>query len=131
MKKILTLNILLYSVMFSSISFGEWTVIGRSVTGDVYYVDFESISLNNGFVRYWRLVSYAKQDKWGEMSVKNYFEGDCEQFRERYFSSHYYRERKGVGASQDFSFEPKWHYPDSTSMSGIVLQQVCEFKVNL
>ena len=36
MKKILTLFVLLYSVMFSSISFGEWTKVAETVDGSTY-----------------------------------------------------------------------------------------------
>ena len=42
MKVLLTIITPVFTVMFSSTSFAEWTKVGESVSGTIYYVDFKN-----------------------------------------------------------------------------------------
>ena len=56
MKKLLTLTTLVFTLMFSSTSFAEWTKVGVGMDGDSYYVDFERIRKVDEYVYYWQLA---------------------------------------------------------------------------
>ena len=76
--KSLTLFIALtFSVMFSSSSYAEWTKVDENASGDVFYVDFETIRKHDGYVYWWELGDYLKPDKFGDLSSKGYHQGDC------------------------------------------------------
>ena len=79
MKKLtLIFTLLCSTVMFSSNSFAEWEKLKKnSVDGDTFYVDFERIRKHDGYVYYWVLEDLIKPDKDGDLSYRNYFQGDC------------------------------------------------------
>jgi len=58
MKKLALLTALLFSVMFSSASYAEWTKIGVNVDGITFYVDIERIRKHDGNVYWWKLMAY-------------------------------------------------------------------------
>lgn len=53
------------TVAFASPVFAEWTWVGEGTeiglnTGDTYYIDFDTVKENNGYVYYWDLRDYLK-----------------------------------------------------------------------
>ena len=80
MKFLLTIFTLLFTVMFSSTSFADWTKVGESVSGDTVYIDLERIKKYSGFVYYWGLTDYSEPDKWGYLSKKMYIQGNVTYF---------------------------------------------------
>ena len=44
---------LIFLVVYPSTSFAEWKKVSESVSGNTFYVDFESIKKNRGYVYYW------------------------------------------------------------------------------
>ena len=58
MKNPLVIFTFVFTVMFSSTSFGEWTKVSRSVTGTTIYIDFERIRNHDGYVYFWVLVDF-------------------------------------------------------------------------
>ena len=73
----LTLITLVFTLMFSSTSFAEWTKVGESVKGNTFYVDFERIRKHGGYVYWWDLSDLLEPDKYGGLSAKMYNQGDC------------------------------------------------------
>jgi hypothetical protein len=74
MKKLL---ILLFSILISFNSYGEWEELGKNVNGDIFYIDEDTIKEHNGYVYWWVLVDRLKPSKSGTMSGKTYTQGDC------------------------------------------------------
>jgi len=72
MKKLL---ILLFSLLISFNSYGEWTRIW-SEDGDNYYFDYDSLKINNEYVYIWGLVDYLKPFL-GDLSAKRLYEIEC------------------------------------------------------
>ena len=56
----LILTLLFSTVMFSSTSYAEWTKVGESMTGRIYYVDFRRIKKDRGYVYWWEMTDYLK-----------------------------------------------------------------------
>jgi hypothetical protein len=64
------LTILLFSILISFSSYGEWTEVVESVHGDTQYIDTDAIKEHGGYVYYWDLTDMLKPNKYGDMSFK-------------------------------------------------------------
>ena len=113
--------------MFSSPSFAKWTNIGTSVNGDTYYVDFERIKKQGGFVYYWSISDFSKPSEYGDLSTVVYKKVDCELFRYKYLSDSYYKESMGEGETTSSSNKPdkEWKYAPPNSLIETALESVC------
>ena len=125
MKSLLTISTLIFTVMFSSTSFAEWTKAGENANG-IYYVDFERIRKHNGFVYYWVLVDFLAPTEGGQLSGKVYKQGDCKVFRHKFLSFVHHNQPMGRDTGKSNSPEnPEWKYPPPGSMWEITQQAVC------
>jgi hypothetical protein len=127
MKSLLTILTLVFSVMFSSTSFAEWTEVATNTSGSTYYVDLERIRKHDGFIYYWRLSDHLKPTKYGDLSSKVYHQGDCKLFRFKYLSDSYYKGKMGTGDKTGGSNKPdkEWRYPSPNSTGEYILKLVC------
>jgi hypothetical protein len=128
MKTLLTIMTLVFTMMFSSISFAEWKWVSEGQDGRTYYVDFERIRKVDGYVYWWELGDYLKPNKNGILSAKVYNQGDCRLFRMKRLSFSFYKEPMGGGTAQSAS--PKnqeWIYPSPRSVGEGILNQVCSW----
>ena len=91
MKTLLTISTLVFTVMFSSTSFADWTKVDENNIGTSFYVDFERIRKHDGYVYWWELSDYLKPTKYGMLSGKKYLQGDCKLFRYKYLSGSYHK----------------------------------------
>ena len=67
MKTLLTVSTLVFTVMFSSPSYSEWTKTGEGViSGTTFYVDSERIRKVDGFVYFWKFSDYLKPTETGD-----------------------------------------------------------------
>ena len=125
MKTLLTISILVFTVMFSSTSFGGWTKLGQ-VSRFTFYVDFERIRKVDGFVYYWWLYDLLKPDKDGSLSSLNYIQGDCKLFRYKYLSIKKTKEPMGGGTGETFTYNDNdWRYPNPNTVNETILKTVC------
>ena len=126
MKTLLTILTLVFTVMFSSTSFADWTKVSENVDGDTYYVDFERIRKHGGYVYWWELNDYLKPSKYGDLSGKTYKQGDCKLFRYKYLSFSHHKESMGKDSGDSNSPKnPEWVYPPPKSVSETLLKTVC------
>ena len=127
MKTLLTIFTLVFTVMFSSTSFGGWTKVGEGVDGTTFYVDFARIRKHGGYVYYWELSDFLKPDKYENLSLKLYFQGDCNLFRYKILSNSQYNQPMGKGDKTGGSNKPdkEWRYPSPNSVEESVLKSVC------
>lgn len=125
MKKLL---ILLFSILLSFNSYGEWTEITESIDGSsTFYVDEDTIKENGGYVYWWSLGNSKKLVS-GTLSAKFYNEGDCGINRYRKLSYVFYKQPMGRGEDvTDNPQNPKWVYPTPGSIEGGVLDFVCAY----
>jgi len=111
--------------MFSSPSYSEWTKVGKSMSGITFYVDFERMRKVKGFVYYWEVTDFLKPDKYGDLSVKVYKQGDCKLFRFKTLSFSYHKEPMGGGTGDVNTQKQDWVYPSPNSSNEIILKSVC------
>tara|TARA_B100000676_G_scaffold190991_1_gene187833 strand:- start:206 stop:595 length:390 start_codon:yes stop_codon:yes gene_type:complete len=127
MKTLLTIFTLVFAVMFSSTSFAGWTKIGTTENGNTFYVDFERIRKHGGSVYFWVLSDYLKPSKYGDLSSKVYWEGDCKLFRMMRLSASYHTQPMGEGqpSKTGVSKNQQWKYPPPNSAIETILKSVC------
>ena len=111
MKKHLIILTLLFTLMFSSTSYAEWTKYNENDVGDRFYLDFDRIRKHDGYVYYWRLSDYLKPTEFGDLSVKVYMQGDCKLFRIKGLSLTSYKYPMGEGDSDTETPSDEWIYP--------------------
>ena len=125
MKTLLTIFTLLFTLLFSSNSFADWTKVNESEIGN-HYVDFGKIRKQDGFVYFWTLFDLLKSDSDGDLSYKNYKQGDCKLFRFKSLSYVHHKQPMGGGTGDGNSPKnPEWRYPSPNSSMEIILKSVC------
>ena len=127
-KLILIITLLVSIVMFSSPSYSEWTKLSKNMMGNIFYVDFERLRKNSGYVYWWDMVDYLKITDQGILSHKQYRQGDCKLFRYKVLDYIFYKEPMGGG--KPISVKPHgeykdWQYPPPNSSMEDVLKAVC------
>ena len=128
MKSLLTILTLMFTVMFSSTSFAEWTKIGDNTSGNTIYVDFERIRKHDGYVYWWDLTDFLKPTEYGRLSAKRYSQGDCKLFRYKTLSFAFHDQPMGRDVGTSFSPEnPEWGYPSPDSAHEYILKSVCNW----
>ena len=126
MKKLL---ILLFSILISFNSYGEWTLISKTERGDSFFVDLETINKQNGYVYYWELVDYVIPIQDIAYSSKNYIVTDCNLLGFKYLQDIYYSEPMGKGSIVHSSNIPdtEWRFNSPESTGVAELKRVCDF----
>ena len=127
MKNLLIIFTLLFStVFFSSPSYAEWTKVDEGASGDTYYVDFERIQKHGGFIYFWYIRDYLNPETNGDLSGKEYRQGDCKLFRYKILSSSFHKEPMGGGTSfpHPFFLIEDWK-STGNSIDGTILKSVC------
>ena len=60
METLLTISTLIFTVMFSSTSWGEWTKVLEDGAGNTYYLDFERVRKDEEYIYVWSLLDRNK-----------------------------------------------------------------------
>ena len=68
MKIITILLVIIFSFLFSSTCWGEWTNVVSSGSGDDFYVDREKIKKRGNYFFLWMLIDMIEPNKGGTMS---------------------------------------------------------------
>jgi hypothetical protein len=133
MIKKITLGITLFfsTLMIASPAYADWKWVSESANGTIYYVDFDRIRTNGGYVYYWQLGDYLEPQATGTLSDKTYYQGDCELFRYKGLSYAYYKQPMVEGSGSHYVPNPEWHYPPPNSPAADILNIVCKFAETL
>jgi hypothetical protein len=126
MRYMFLIFILTIAVLFSTISYAEWTKVSESLNDeDTYYLDFEKIKFHDGYVFWLQLSNYLKPTKAGILSAKSYVQGDCKKLWIKILSTTAYTGPMGVGNGTNYVIYDKWFYPPSKSSIEFILKLVC------
>ena len=127
MKKLIPiLTVFLSSILFPQTSLGEWKYVLNNMKGDQFFIDYDRIRENNGYVYYWTQSDYKKPLSGNSRSSHIYIMGDCEVFRVKFLSYTFFEGNMGKGDSETMEGEDKWYYPTPNSSIEIILKSVCE-----
>ena len=118
------------TVAFASPVFAEWTEVSKGVSGDSFYIDYDIVKENNGYVYFLRLTDLLKPDSEGDLSYKFLLEVDCGNARKfRVLSASYYTQPMAGGKVTEMNPHDEWYYPKPNSVSGIMTKRVCDYAV--
>jgi len=123
------LTILLFSILISFNSYGEWTKLSKSQDGTAHYIDKDSIIVVGKHVYYWILDDRIELSKVGGMSTEWYYKGECGINREKALSGKSYKQKMGKGkALNSHTFtDPEWNYPAPRTTIKGQLDWVCNY----
>ena len=125
MKKLL---ILLFSILISFNSYGEWMKVGESNLGDNYYLDYSSTKEHNGYVYWWYLNDYLEPTETGRLSSKNYLKSNCNTNQTSRLTYIFYDQSMGDGPGDTSSpTNPTVEYPAPDSVLAYLLRQICDY----
>ena len=124
MKKLL---ILLFSLIISVNSYGEWFKVGESNTGYVAYFEMDTIKENGGYIYYWVMLDYLIPTEVGNMSASRYLQGECGVGRVKTLSMIFYKQPMGKGKSETYNPPPEWDYPAPGSLLEVTTNYVCNY----
>jgi len=116
--------------MYSSFSFANWTYVGKNTSGVTFYVDFNSIKINNqDYVFYWSNTNYPKPSAQGNLSSKVIYMLDCTLLRDKIMSDYYYKKLNAKGNPSSSSTEPdkEWVYSQPGSIQEKISKKVCNY----
>jgi len=119
MKKLL---ILLFSILISFNSYGEYTELGKADDGgDTHYMNFDTIKERDGYVYWWHMTSNADD------SSQTYFQGDCDLTRVKVLQGVFSDKPMSQGESIAVPGEDNWNYLPPYSMGAGMLEISCEW----
>ena len=123
MKKLL---ILLFSLLLSFNSYGEWVSLGDS-QNKTHYLEVDTIKENNSYLYSWDMQDYFEpQGDTGMLSSKMYRQIDCGVHRFKILSFISYNQSMGKGRASDPYIPPdEWEYPSSETFPYVLIQAVC------
>ena len=113
-------------MMFTSVSFAEWTLVSTSVVGDENFVDFDRVRKNDGLVYFWMLTNLLEPDQSGILSTQEYSKVDCKLFRSLSLSRTYYKLQNADGDGETSTLVQDWFYPKPNTTYESILNSVCK-----
>jgi len=135
MKALSLLLMLLASLLSCSKETGDikWTQMGVDASeGNTWYLDFETIKNEEGFIYYWILIDHAERFKAGHLSSRFYAQGDCKEFRFKYLNYLAHLKPMGKGNPDMLGVTPQkeWTHPTPDTIAEVNLKAVCSYGVN-
>jgi len=125
MKKLL---VLLFSMLISFNSYGEWTEFTKSVDGNTYFLNYDSINKHDGLVYYWEMGNNLIPTKGGILSSQVYLVVECGINRFKFLSFTHFKQSMGNGESFTNTAEnPQWEYGSVGSVREAITKEVCNF----
>jgi hypothetical protein len=115
MKKLL---LLLFSLMLSFNSYGEWTKLWESEEGEAVFIGFDRLILKDEYVYSWFMTSNNKT------SQQIYLQSDCDLIRIKPIQANRYDQPLGDGEGTTLKEEP-WQYLAPESGGELIVEMLC------
>ena len=126
MKKITLLLVIIFTFLFSTTSWGEWTYVTETVDGNKFYYDKDRVRKSGKYLYFWILIDLIKPTK-GVLSSTSYTQLDCSIFRFKDLKSMYYKKSMGEGEiTVEGTPKDEWKYPKPNSVFESMYNKICE-----
>ena len=127
MKKITLLLVIIFTFLFSTTSWGEWSLVGVYESGIKYYYDKDRVRKRGKVLYFWELTDHQKPNKYGNLSSTTYVQLDCSIFRFKSLKFHTYTKSMGEGEqTSDYTPPDEWSYPKPNSSGEFKYNKICE-----
>ena len=77
MKKITILLVIIFTFLFSTTSWGEWSYVTEDVKGVKNYYDKDRVRKSGKYLYFWELSDYPKPNEYRNLSETSYTQLDC------------------------------------------------------
>ena len=130
MKKITILLVIIFTFLFSTTSWGDWSYVTENVNGDKFYYDKDRVRKRGKYLYLWELFDSVKRSPTGDLSFTSYTQLDCSIFRYKTLKLQSYNKSMGRGIMTTDK-TPKgergeWKYPQPESTFEIMFNKICE-----
>jgi hypothetical protein len=71
------ITLLLFSASFSTYASSRWTPVSQNNSGDIFFVDENSIQISGDVMTFWYRVNFKQRDKFGNLSSKIQISINC------------------------------------------------------
>ncbi len=127
MKKITILLVIIFTFLFSTISWGDWNYVTETEYGNKFYYDKDRIRKSGKFLNFWMLLDLIKPTKFGDLSSTIYVQLDCSVFRSKWLKTTSYKNSMGEGEIiKDYTPKDEWKYPRPKSTLEYFYNKICE-----
>jgi len=123
MKKLL---ILLFSLLISFNSYGQWKYIVKNSEGSAYYIELDTIKEFDGHVYFWHMADYLKPTE-GMMSSQVYTQVNCGIWRYKHLSFVGFEQPMGKGKIGTMTVPEKWDYVSPGSSFADMVYYLCAY----
>ena len=129
MKKITILLVIIFTLLFTNTSWGDWNYITENTSGDKFYYDKDRIRKSGKYIYFWMLLDFLKPIK-GDLSFTSYTQLDCSIFRYKTLKLQSYNKSMDRGIMTTDK-TPKgergeWKYPKPKSVIEFMFNKICE-----
>ena len=131
MKKLL---LLLFSILISFNSWGEWTLYDVDINdGTAFYIEKNTIKKDSGYVYYWELIDFWEPISFTEdmMSVKIQRQVNCNNMRHRNLSISFYKKQMAMGQARDYTPSMDWFSSPPDSIANRIINFACSYASKL
>ena len=122
MKKIILLLVIIFTFLFSTTIWGDWSFVSVNSNGDKFYYEKEGVKKIGGKLLYfWLLLETIKPAENGDISYTAFIQLDCIIIRNKMLKLHTYNKSMGKGEiTSSTTPEDEWEYPPPGSTFNIV-----------
>ena len=122
------LAILLFSILISFSSYGEWTKHGTTLEGsNTFYIDKDTIKKRGGNVYFWTLSDFSTPDPDGDNSKKYMMQAECDLIGAKYESISGYKGPMGTGKLKLYDASSKWAYFAPGTVGADIVKYACKY----
>ena len=128
MKKITLLLVIIFTFLFSTTSWGDWSYVTENIFGSKFHYDKDRVRKSGKYIYFWELTDYIKPDDlWGYLSSTKYIQLDCNIIRFKVLKIQTYNKSMGEGENDmDFTVKEEWTYPKPNSVREVMYNKICE-----
>ena len=126
MKKLTILLVIIFTFLFSTTCWGDWSFVSINSDGDKFYYEKEGVKKSGKFLYFWLLLDTIKPTENGDLSYTAYIQLHCIIMRNKMLKLHSYNKSMGKGEiTSSTTPEDEWEYPPPGTTFNIAFNEIC------
>ena len=126
--RLFILILLSINFLFIHNTHAEWKMWGTDGRDIVYYLNYNTIEIKDGYVFYWFLMNFLDPNSNGPKSTSIYLKADCNKFEVKPIKAIFFLEEIGKNKKNEFYYSSNeaWRSYNPNSTPGIMLKSICK-----
>ena len=119
---------IIITFIFVNNAYAEWKMWGTDGKDIVYYLNYNSIEIKDGYVFYWFLMNYLNPNKNAPKSTAMYLKADCNIFEVKPIKAVFFLDAMGKNKKNEFNYSlnEAWRSYAPNSNPRIMLNSICK-----